>query len=203
MIKKMHIIFLTLIIIIAYNVNCSSQLCTLPVDVSFSEARCKQYQCAEQLCSTDENACKKFIDWTHLLDKKIQFLQKLVDAYYHYIESIHECSSGQYVMLKSVVCQNKNKCHRHNKVKWIPVSMPKRCLCPFNYGFICENNFCLADKRQPTKKIIAIQVRGCQCHGKFQFNCRNGYCSVNKSACKLIFDDKRYTESILKVDACH
>ena len=121
--------------------------CVLPGSIQ-KAARCREYQCANEFCSTNENKCKAFIGWTALLDRNVSFLQKMVKMYPRFVLSIKECKSSQYVMLKSEVCHNKKICSV-NKLwvsrlmfKAVALRLKKQCPCKDKYGYDCVNKYC-------------------------------------------------------------
>ena len=147
--------------------------CVLPEEYQ-KEARCKQFQCGTEFCSTTENKCKSFIGWTILLGQNVSYVKKTADLYPYFLLSIKVCVSSQYILLKSEVCENKKLCYERKQ--WSSRLM----------------------FRGPTVKV----EKKCPCKSKYEYDCENGYCAVNKNACKIMLEDKKYKKIVKETKVC-
>ena len=138
-------------------------------------AVCKHYNCEnERICATDKDKCNTFIGWTILLDKNVSSVQKTVELYIDFVLNIKECTSTQFLMIKSEVCQKKKICYK--KKKWT--------------------------SRMMFKGVDVILKKKCPCKGKHEYDCGNEYCAVNKKTCRLVFESKILEKNLKEIKAC-
>ena len=173
---KRTLFFLYVLALTANYVNSFSpnNFCILPEEYR-KVAVCKQYQCENEFCATDEKKCKTFIGWTILLDKNISSVQQTLELYTNFVLTIKECASTQYVMMKSDVCQNTKICYE--KKKWT--------------------------SRMMFKGVDVKLKKQCPCRGKHEYNCGNGYCAVNKKTCQLVFESIILEENVKEINICN
>ena len=170
MIKQVVIFFLAVLTVDSFS---PANYCTIP-DKYYHEAKCKKFQCTDELCSTDENKCKALVGWTALLELKISFITKTLKSYSEFVLSIKNCTKNHYVMMKSLVCENKKVCYEYKK--WTSWQM---------------------------FKTINIRLRTtCPCRGKYSYDCGNNRCAIDKKTCQ-IFKDETYKEFVKKIKSCN
>ena len=148
--------------------------CVLTSNVS-NEAKCKYYQCSEQVCSTDKNKCETFIDWTTLLDSDTNIAKVTLKKYEVFVVNIKSCSSKQYVLMKNEACRNR-----------------KICFARKNWS-----------SRLMLESVRLLEKKKCPCLGRHGYDCGNGYCSVNKFTCQELFRDGKYSNIIKNIKVCN
>ena len=146
-----------------------ANFCFLPNNV-YKEVKCKEYQCKPQFCSTDELKCQALQERIKSLDSMLV----VIIIQQNFVPYIRRCTSDQYALMKSQVCQNKHVCY---EIETLPRS------------------------RLMFKRINVKLSKQCPCKGTYGYDCSNGYCALDRQTCQM-FNNEMFKEIVKKIKTC-
>jgi len=148
MILRPYLIINLLIIGLAGSSIKPNDFCLLKLEIH-EQVVCKKQQCGFDLCSDDEETCKKLNEWYTIVGNYMD-----PKKYIQYFEDIKECKPNEYIKLKGSVCSIKNVCKFYEQFKRRNQLLKHdQCICSGNLSFKCAKNYC-TDNRHTCSKVI-------------------------------------------------